>query len=85
MSAGARKMIVRRHISYIILNVLCQVYNMVSKVTNNVDWEKNYSGPVLTIFAVLFFGQGVWLNLVRIAEPTYVPTVAFYTKRLFCR
>ena len=36
MSSGARGMITRRHMSYIIVNVACQSYNVLSKITTNV-------------------------------------------------
>ena len=56
MSSEARGMITRRHISFILANVLCQMYNVLSKVTTNVNPEKNFNGWVLNILAALYFG-----------------------------
>ena len=84
MSSTARGMITRRHISYIVVNILCQTYNIMSKVTTNVNPHRSFQGYILTPLIVLYFGQGVWLNLVRLAEPTFLPTAAFYTKKFCC-
>ena len=32
MSSAARKMIINRHISYIVVNIMCQSYNMVGQI-----------------------------------------------------
>ena len=56
MSSEARGMIARRHISYIFMNVLCQSYNVFSKFTTNIDPEKGYSGYLLFILIILYFG-----------------------------
>ena len=84
MSSEARGMTTRRHISFILANVLCQMYNVLSKVTTNVNPGKNFNGWVLNILAALYFGQGIWLNLVRLLEPSYLPTFCFYTKNKIC-
>ena len=68
----------------IFMNVLCQSYNVFSKFTTNIDPEKGYSGYLLFILIILYFGQGIWLNLVRLLEPSYLPTFCFYTKQKFC-
>ena len=85
MSRTARKMIVTRHLSYIIVNVICQIYIITSEIeliTTEDTIEPSWWSLVL---AVLFFGQGFFLNIVLLAEPTYLPTLAHYTKELFLR
>ena len=77
ISTTARRMIVRRHLSYIIMNIFCQMYNMVSKITTNMDPQMEIEGWYITIMIVLFFGQGFFMNIIRTAEPTYLPSAWF--------
>ena len=42
MSSGVRGVITRRHILYIVLNIACQSYNILSKVTTNVAPTKSF-------------------------------------------
>ena len=76
-------MITRRHITYIVVNILCQSYNMISKVESNIHLESRKTWWQVPLI-ILYFGQGVWLNLVRLAEPTFLPTAWFYTKKVLC-
>ena len=75
MSSEARKMIVKRHISGILLGIVCQIYNLVSRINNIFSAEDSLQGWYLEIFSVLFFGQGIWLNLVRLLEPRLIPVM----------
>ena len=84
MSSESRILLTRRHISYILANVACQTYNVFSKFTTNINPSGSYHGVFYTILIVLYFGQGIWLNLVRIFEPSYLPTLWFYTKNRVC-
>ena len=56
MSSVARGMIKRRHVSYIVVNVLCQTYNVLSKVTTNIDANYSLQGWILVPLVVLYFG-----------------------------
>lgn len=56
MSSTARVMITRRHVSYIVANILCQAYNVFSKFTTNLDPTKTYNINVMTPFIILYFG-----------------------------
>ena len=56
MSSESRVLLMRRHISYIVMNVLCQTYNVLSKITTNINPGKSYQGYILAILIVLFFG-----------------------------
>lgn len=47
---------------------------------NGIDYNKWY----YTMFAVFFFGQGLWLSLIRILEPKYAETVYFNLKIRCC-
>ena len=86
MSSAARKMIINRHISYMVVNILCQSYNMFGQIilvqtpdaTKADTWYFN-------IWATLFFGQGVWLNVVKLAEPSLLPAAIYYTTQMFKR
>ena len=49
-------MITRRHVSYIVANILCQAYNVFSKFTTNLDPTKTYNINVMTPFIILYFG-----------------------------
>ena len=84
MSSESRALLMRRHISYILMNVACQIYNVFSKITTNLNPTKSFQGYICAILIVLFFGQGIWLNLVRLLEPSYLPTFWFYTKTKVC-
>lgn len=84
MSSESRVLLTRRHISYILANVACQTYNVFSKVTTNINPLGSYHNYFFTFLIVLYFGQGIWLNLVRIFEPSYLPTLWFYTKNRVC-
>jgi hypothetical protein len=33
----------------------------------------------------LYFGQGIWLNLVRLAEPSLLPIIVYNTKQMCTR
>jgi len=39
----------------------------------------------MDIFCVLFFSQGLWLSIVRIFEPSYLPTLRWYLKNKLFR
>ena len=91
ISEEARKLIVRIHISYIVVNVICQMYSIVSKVIvpfgkkddfGNLD--TNFNKWYWHMLAVFFFGQGLWLSLIRILEPKYAETVWYNLKIRFC-
>ena len=83
MSSTARQMIIRRHISYIVVNVLCQLYTMISKVSNYINPQKTETNWAYNILIFLYFGQGIWLNLVRLAEPSLLPVMVYNTKKIF--
>ena len=68
-------MVIRRHVSYIAMNVLCQVYNMLSRISTDIYPSYEYDHWVVAISAVFFFGQGVFLNLIRWFEPGYLAIV----------
>ena len=70
-------MILRRHVTFIILNMFCQLYANMSRVVNLISRKDVDIDSVPTRIAiVLFFGQGVWLNLIRLLEPGYPSVVA---------
>ena len=83
VSSVARQMINRRHITYIIVNVLCQLYNNYSRVILSLQPNKTHENWFLDVLVVLYFGQGVWLNLVRLWEPSLPPALWYYTKQIF--
>lgn len=39
----------------------------------------------MTVLTVFFFSQGFWLTLVRISEPTFLPTLWDHLKIVFNR
>ena len=83
ISSEARQMFARRHISYIICNFVCQLYNIYSKYKTNTGNE-SIANAFLFVLTVLFFGQGVILNLVRLAEPSLLPTLIYNLRDTFC-
>ena len=78
-------MIVTRHLMYIIVNVLCQIYIILSDIELIANDAIIATGWWTEILAVIFFGQGFFLNIVLLAEPTYLPTLAYYTKEMFTK
>ena len=75
ISSEARKMTMRRHVFYIAMNILCQVYNFLSRLETDIDPTLQYDHWCITTFAVFFFGQGIFLNIVRWFEPGYLEIV----------
>jgi len=83
ISSEARQMFARRHLSYIFVNIICQAYNIISKINASTE-NKPMDGWFFTVLSVLFFGQGFFLSLVRFFEPSYLPTLAQLLKNTFC-
>lgn len=83
ISSEARQMFARRHISYIVVNFVCQSYNIYSKYVTNTS-NINVQNALSFVMTVLFFGQGIFLNLVRLAEPSLMPTLKYHLTETFC-
>ena len=96
ISQEARSLIVRIHITYIVVNIVCQMYSIVSKAMVPIEFNKtlkeesiessefNYDSWYFVMMATFFFGQGLFLTLVRIMEPGYVETILFNIKFKIC-
>ena len=56
MSSESRILLTWRHLSYIVVNVACQSYNVLSKITTNINPQGAYQGYILIVLIVLYFG-----------------------------
>ena len=88
ISSEARKLIVRVHVVYIFVNVVCQMYNILSRMMQarsnfNAD-EYDFSAWYWSVMECAFFGQGLWLTIVRLSEPLYAKTIWYNIKKRVC-
>ena len=83
ISSEARKTVVRVHITFVLVNIICQMYNIISRMiipTHQGQQDIDFSMWYWKTMEALFFGQGLWLSIVRLTEPLYVHTVIFHIK-----
>jgi len=89
ISQEARQEIVRVHITYIVVNVVCQMYNIISRAIMPVHMGHqdhiNFGTWYWIILEALFFGQGLWLALVRFSETLFAQTVWYNLKKKFSK
>ena len=75
------KIIIYRHVAYIIVNNLCQTYAVGSMVLLGFgDVNQNKSHSFWMPFAYLFFGQGILLTLVRLTESSFSRSIWLFLK-----
>ena len=78
VSLYARRMLIGRHVSFIVLNVICQFYIFHDRELTIIDPDANRVGWIPTIEAIIFFAQGVFLSLPRLIEPGFLQTLWWY-------
>lgn len=78
------KIIIYRHVAYIIVNILCQTYAVGSMVLLGLGKiNQSHSHEAWMPFAILFFGQGILLTLVRLTEASFCRSIWLSLKRYF--
>ena len=78
------KMIIYRHVCYIAVNILFQLYPISSLIY--LSWNRHHitvDDDIWFIFAYFFFGQGFLLLVVRLTEVEFCKSIWCYVRNFF--